>query len=303
MVHWGQDELRAPGIPKVTSRSGLSNMRPAWSGAIAFGLVTVPVKLYSVVEASHEVAFHLLDRETLTPIKEVRVNPKTGNEVPWNQIVRGVEYAKGRYVTLSKEELAALPLPSAHTINVFGFPDAAEVDPLLFESAYYVGPGEGGGKAYELLRDALAKLGKAGIGKIALRTREHLAALRPHGRVLVLHTLHFADEVRASTNVPDLPRRVQVHANERRMAEQLVSSMAIAFEPEQYHSEYKKALNALVKAKREHKPLPEVRPEAKIVDLQEALRRSLEETRPRRAGAQAGGPGRRAAHRRMRAAS
>jgi DNA end-binding protein Ku len=159
-----------------------------------------------------------------------------------------------------------------------------------------VAPGQGGDKAYGLLRDALTKLDKVGIGKIALRTREHLAALRPHGRVLVLHTMHFADEVRASTGVPDLPHRIEVHTNERRMAEQLVSSMAIPFEPDRYHSAYKKALNALVKAKREHKPLPEARPEAKIVDLQEALRRSLEEARP-------GGRRRRVAHRRMKAAS
>jgi DNA end-binding protein Ku len=270
-------------------------MHPAWSGTIAFGLVTVPVKLYSAIEPSQEVAFHLLDRDTLTPIKEIRVNPKTGEEVPWNQIVRGVEYAKGRYVALSKEELDALPLPSAHTIDLFGFPDTGAVDPVSFDRSYYVGPGDGGQKAYALLRDAMAKLDKVGLGKIAMRTREHLAVLRPDGRVLVLHTMHFADEVRDAAVVPDIPRRLDVHANERRMAEQLVGSMAMRFEPEQYRSEYKKALNALVKAKREHKSLPEVRPEAKIVDLQEALRRSMEQARR---------PGRaRRAHRRMNAAS
>lgn len=271
-------------------------MRPAWSGTIAFGLVTVPVKLYSVVEASREVAFHLLDRETLTPIKEVRVNQKTGDEVPWNQVVRGVEYAKGRYVALSKQELEALPLPSARTIDLFGFVDADDVDPRFFDHAYYVAPGEGGEKAYELLHDALEKLGKAGIGKVALRTREHLVAIRPQGRVLLLHTLHFADEVRDAKDVPDLPRQVAVRANERRMAEQLISGMEIPFEPERYRSEYKKALQALVKAKREHKALPEARPEAKIVDLQEALRRSLEESR-------AGRGARRTSKRRMKAAS
>src|SRR5579859_7401998 len=102
-------------------------MRPAWSGTIAFGLVTLPVKLYPVVESAREVAFHLLDRDTLTPIKEVRVNPKTGDEVPWNRVVRGVEVSKRRYVPLSREELAALPLPSAHTIDLFGFVEADEI--------------------------------------------------------------------------------------------------------------------------------------------------------------------------------
>jgi DNA end-binding protein Ku len=270
-------------------------MRPAWSGTIAFGLVTVPVKLYSAVESSEEVAFHLLDRDTLTPIKEIRINAKTGKEVPWNRIVRGVEYAKGRYVPLSKDELDALPLPSARTLDLLGFPPAGEVDPVIFDRAYYVGPGEGGQKAYELLRDAMTKLDRVGLGKIAVRTREHLAVLRPHGRVLLLHTVHWADEVRQPRDIPDLSRRVEAHANERRMAEQLVSSMAIAFEPDRYHSEYKKALLALVRAKREHRSLPEPRPQAKIVDLQEALRRSLEETR-------SGGGRRRVRPRRLKAA-
>jgi DNA end-binding protein Ku len=279
-------------------------MRPFWSGTIAFGLVTIPVKLYSVVEPSQEVRFHLLDRESLTPIKEIRVNPKSGDEVPWNRVVRGVEYAKGRYVELSKDELEALPLPSAHAIDLLGFAAAGEVDPLLFENAYYVGPDKSGEKAYQLLRDALAKLGKVGVGKIAMRTREHLALLRPHGRVLVLHSMHFANEIRDAGTVPDVPRRVEVHQNERRMAERLVSSMAMAFEPGQYRSEYKKALDALVKAKREHRPLPEARPEAKIVDLQDALRRSLAEVRSARRAAHAVRSGRRrAGHRPAKAAS
>jgi DNA end-binding protein Ku len=271
-------------------------VRPVWSGTIAFGLVTVPVKLYPVVESSREVSFHLLDRKTLTPIKEVRVNPKTGGEVPWDQVVRGVEVAKRRYVPLSREELAELPLPSAKTIDLVGFVGADEVDPLLFESAYYVGPGEGGGKAYELLRDALRKLGKVGVGKIALRTREHLAVLRPHGRMLLLHTVHFADEVRDAGAVPDLPRRVQAQAAERRMAEQLITSMVTPFEHGRYKSDYKKALDQLVKAKLHDKALPAARPERKVIDLQDALRRSLEEARPR-------GGGRRPRPRHMKAAS
>lgn len=256
-------------------------MRPVWSGTIVFGLVTLPVKLYPVVESAREVAFHLLDSETLTPIKEVRVNPKTGDEVPWNRIVRGVEVSKHRYLPLSREELAALPLPSVHTIDLVSFADADQVDPLLFDTAYYAAPGEGGEKAYALLRDALDKLGKAGVGKIALRMREHLAVLRPHGRVLALHTMYFADEVREDGAVPGVPRRVQVPAGERRMAEQLVAGMAAPFEYARYKSEYKKALDRLVRAKRQNKTLPAAPTERKVVDLQEALRRSLGDARPR----------------------
>ena len=256
-------------------------MRPVWSGTIVFGLVTLPVNLYSVVESAREVAFHLLDSKTLTPIKEVRVNPKTGDEVPWSRIVRGVEVAKRRYLPLSREELAALPLPSAHAIDLVGFAGAGEVDPLLFDTAYYAAPREGGEKAYELLREALEKLGKVGVGKIALRTREHLAVLRPHGRLLVLHTVYFADEVRRDGAVPGAPRRVQVRAGERRMAEQLVAGMAAPFEYARYKSEYRKALDRLVKAKLHNTELPAARPERKVIDLQEALRRSLEESRSR----------------------
>jgi DNA end-binding protein Ku len=260
-------------------------MRPAWSGTVAFGLVTVPVRLYAAVEAGQEVAFRLLDRRTLTPIKEVRVNAKTGREVPWAQITRGVEYAKGRFLAVSHDELAKLPLPSAHTIDLFGFVDAGAIDPVMLESAYYVGPGAGGDKAYALLRDGLAGLGKAGIGKIAMRTREHLAALRVHGGILVLQTLHYADEIRDADDVPDVPRRTPGRPAERKMAEQLIRSMAIPFEPARYRSDYKRALNALIRAKRAGKELPKPAPEQKIVDLQEALRRSLEQaggTRPRR---------------------
>jgi DNA end-binding protein Ku len=270
-------------------------MRPAWSGTIAFGLVTLPVKLYSAVESAREVAFHLLDSKTLTPIKEIRVNPKTGNEVPWNRVVRGVEISKRRYVPLSREELAALPLPSAHTIDLFGFVEAGDVDPLLFDSAYYVAPGEGGTKPYALLREALEKLGMLGVGKIALRTREHLAVLRPHSSLLILHTIYFADEVREGGAVPGVPAHVHVQGAERRMAEQLITSMAGPFEYSRYKSDYKKALDQLIKAKLHDKELPAAPPpERKVIDLQEALRRSLEHARPR---------GSRHRRRRLRAAS
>ena len=258
-------------------------MRPAWSGTIAFGLVTLPVKLYTAVEASHEVSFHLLDSKTLTPIKEVRVNPKTGDEVPWNRIVRGVEVSKRRYLPLTHEELAALPLPSAHIVDLFGFAGADEVDPMIFDAAYYAAPDEPGGKPYELLREALEKLKKVGIGRLALRTREHLAVLRPHGRLLVLHTLYFAGEMRDERAVPGVPRGVQIRAAERRMTEQLIASMATPFAYASYKSGYKNALDKLVKAKLEHKEAPAAPPERKVIDLQEALRRSLETVRPRAA--------------------
>lgn len=255
-------------------------MRPIWSGVLSFGLVTVPVKLYAATEAGHEVQFHLLDKDTLTPIKEVRINPDTGKEVPWERIVRGIEYAKGKYVALSDEELKSLPLPSAHTIDILGFVDADQIDPVYFDRAYFLAPDKGGAKAYELLREALAEEHKVALGKVAIRTREHPVAVRPEGRALMMHTLHYADEIRKASAIPDLNGKITIHPNERKMGKQLIASMAGLFNPEDFKSDYKKALQALVKAKLNGKELPAQNvATAKVIDLQDALRASLKQGR------------------------
>ncbi len=255
-------------------------MRPMWSGALAFGLVTIPMKLYSAVESSSDVSFRLLDGESLTPIKEIRINPATKEEVPWERVVRGFEYAKGKYVPLTNEELKALPLPTARTVELLGFVDAEEIDPLYADKAYYLGPGKGGEKAYELLRRTLEERGKVGIGKVAIRTREHLVAVRPEDDALLMQTLYYADEVRDASDIPDLPRNVRVLPAERKMAEQLVSSMVMEFDPSEFKSDYKQALQKLIKAKLAGKPLAEPAAPRKVIDLQEALKRSLARLRP-----------------------
>jgi len=254
-------------------------MRPIWSGTLAFGLVTIPMKLYSAVESTSDVSFRLLDATTLTPIKEIRINPETKEEIPWERIVRGVEHAKGQYLPLSSEELRTLPLPTAHTVELLGFVDAEEIDPLFFDKAYYLGPGKGGEKAYELLRRTLHERGKAGLGKVAIRTREHLVAIQPRDEVLVMQTLYYADEVRRADEVPDLPQAVKILANERKMAEQLIASMEMAFEPAEFKSDVKQALQKLIKAKLAGKTLAEPKAPRKVIDLQEALRQSLHRIR------------------------
>lgn len=259
----------------------MARLRPLWSGHLAFGLITIPVKLYSAVDVSQEPHFRLLERRTLAPIKEVRVSPKTDKEVPWPEIVRGVEYAKGKFVPLTTEELHALPLPAAHTIELSGFVAADEIDPLYIEKAYYLGPGEGGEKAYALLRDSLGETGKAGLGKVAIRTRERIAAVTPRGRALVMHTLLYANEVRRAEDVPNVPARVSVTPAEQRMARQLIESMTTAFDPTEYKSEYRRALNRLVKAKLENKSIAPPKAPAKVIDLQEALRESLKRAQGR----------------------
>ncbi len=255
-------------------------MRPIWSGALAFGLVTIPVKLYSAVESGSDVSFRLLDGAALTPIKEIRVNPATKEEVPWERVVRGVEYAKGKYLPLSSEELKALPLPTAHTVELLGFVDSDEIDALYVDKVYFLGPGKGGEKAYELLRRTLGERGKAGIGKVAIRTREHLVAVRPADDALVMQTLYYADEVRRAQDIPDLPRSVRVLPAEKKMAEQLVNSMVMAFDPGEFKSEYKHALQKLIKAKLAGKPLSVPEAPRKVIDLQEALKQSLARLRP-----------------------
>ncbi len=268
-------------------------MKPVWFGTLGFGLVTIPVRLYAAVESVRTVRFRLLDRVTSKPIKELRVNPDTGKEVPWDHVVHGVERAKGRFVALTDEELRALPLPSTSTIALTGFVQPHEIDPRYYEQPYFLGPGKGGQRAYALLREALEAAERVGIGKVALRQREHLVAVRPTDRALVLHTLHYASELRDEADIPDLPARVTLHPNERKMARQLLESMAATFDPTEFHDDYADALRALVDAK-ERGAVPEAPARAragKVVDLQAALRASLK-------GARAAG-----APRRRRAAS
>ncbi len=255
-------------------------MRPIWSGVLAFGLVTIPIKLFSATETKNEVRFHLLDKDTLSPIKEIRVNPKTGKEIPWPQIVRGVEYAKNKFVPLSDAELKALPLPTASTIDVSGFVDAGQIDPLYFDRPYFLGPEKRGEKAYELLRQILNDAHKAAIGRVAIRTREHPVAIRPEGRALIMQTLHYPDEVRKVDDIPGVDEKVTIHANELKMGRQLVASMSDGFDPEEFKSDYKQALQKLVKAKLAGKELAAPKPaSAKVIDLQEALKASLKQAR------------------------
>jgi DNA end-binding protein Ku len=255
-------------------------MRPIWSGVLAFGLITIPVKLFSATEIKNEVRFHLLDKDTLSPIKEVRVNPETGKEVPWPQIVHGVEYGKNKFIAFTDAELKALPLAAASTIDVSGFVDADQIDPLYFDRAYFLAPDKGGAKAYELLRTVLEDAHKAAIGRVVIRTREYPVAVRPEGRALIMQTLHYPDEVRKVGDVPGLDAKVTIHPNELKMGKQLVASMSDKFDPGQFKSDYKQALQKLVKAKAVGKELAAPKPaSAKLIDLQEALKASLKQAR------------------------
>jgi DNA end-binding protein Ku len=254
-------------------------MRPIWRGHLTFGLVTIPVKLYTATDAK-DIRFRLLHKSCLNPIQNKRYCPFHEEIVEWNDVVRGYEYAKGKFLPMSDEELENVPLETAGTVSVSAFVDLGEIDPIYYERSYYLAPDEGGQKAFRLLHDTLSESSKIAVGKVVIREKEHLVSVRPHNGAMVMATLFFADEVRNTEDIPELPVQAKVHPNEKKMALQLVEGMASGFDPAEFKDEYREALQKVITAKVDGEPVPTSEPkEEKVVDLMEALRRSLEATR------------------------
>ena len=251
--------------------------RPIWSGTISFGLVSVPVKMYSATE-SKELRFHFLHREDLTPIGYDKVRKDTGEHVDPDNIVRGFEIEKGRYVPLEDEDLDRLDIELTHSIDILDFVDLEEIDPIYYRKAYYLVPQEGAEKPYRLLAKALEETGKVGIAKVVIRNKEHLAALRPYDGSLLLETMYYADEIRQPESVDGKGR---VPKAEVEMAKSLVANLSEKFKPDKYDDRYRKELLALIrkKAKGQKLPEPEEPEEAEVVDLMAALRESVEQTK------------------------
>lgn len=254
-------------------------MRPIWKGHLTFGLVTIPIKLYTATDAK-DIRFRLLHKSCMTPIQNKRYCPYHEEIVEWNDVVRGFEYAKGKFVPLTDEELENVPLDTAGTVSVSAFVDLAEIDPIYYERSYYLAPDEGGQKAFRLLHDTLEESSRIAVGKVVIREKEHLVSVRPLNGAMVMATLFYADEVRSTEDIPELPAQAKIHPNEKKMALQLVEGMASSFDPAQFQDEYREALQKVINAKVEGEPIaaPEAK-EAKVVDLMEALRRSLQATR------------------------
>lgn len=254
-------------------------MRPIWKGHLTFGLVTIPVKLYTATE-SKDIRFRLLHKEDMTPIQNKRYCPAHESIVEWNDVVRAFEYAKGKFVPVTDEELDNVPLETAGTVSVNAFVELSDIDPIHYDRSYYLAPDEGGQKAFRLLHDTMDESRKIAIGKVVIREKEHLVAVRPYDGALVMSTLYYADEVRDIEDIPEFPVQAKVHPNEKKMALQLVEGLAAEFKPEEYKDEYRDALMKVINAKVEGAPIeaPE-RKEEKVVDLMEALRRSLAATR------------------------
>jgi len=250
--------------------------RPIWSGTISFGLVSVPVRMFSATE-SKELRFHFLDKRDLQPIGYEKVRRDTGKPVDPDDIVRGFEVEKGQYVTLEEEDLDRLDIELTKTIDILDFVDLDEIDPIYFRKAYYLTPQEGAEKPYRLLVRALEDTGKVGIAKVVIRNKQHLAALRSWNGTLVLETMYYADEVRQPEKVDG---KARLQKPEVDMAKSLVENLSEPFKPDKYDDTYRKELLDLLRAKAKGKPLPEpeAAAEGEVVDLLAALRESVERT-------------------------
>jgi DNA end-binding protein Ku len=253
--------------------------RAIWSGAISFGLVNVPVKLYSATSPK-SVRFHQLSAKTGARIRQKRVDPTTDEEVAYEDIVKGYEITPDRYVMIDPEELEALDPKATRTIDIEEFVDLAEIDPIYYDHSYYLAPTAGGAKAYRLLLDAMGESDKVGIGKVVLRSKQQLCALRPTDGVLTLTTMLFGDEVLAPDRLDELEAIGDAEATDRElaMAQQLINTLSAEFEPERYRDEYRERVLDLIERKAAGEEIaapPQVEEPSAAPDLMAALEASL----------------------------
>ncbi|GAW92985.1 Ku protein [Calderihabitans maritimus] len=258
-------------------------MRTIWKGAISFGLVNIPVKLYPATE-SKSIKFTYLHDRCKTPIKYKKVCPVCDREVGMEEIVKGYEYRKGEYIVLRDEDLEELPLNTIKTIDIIDFVNLEEIDPIYYQKSYFLAPGEYGVKAYRLLYEALKETGKVAVAKVVLRSKEHLTSIRLYRNLLLMETMFYPEEIRTPEDIPEMRGKVQIHDNELKMAVTLIENLSTPFKPDKYRSEYREALRELIEKKlaKEKVEIPYRPTEAKVVDLMEALRASVEAAEEKR---------------------
>jgi DNA end-binding protein Ku len=260
--------------------------RGLWKGAISFGLVNVPVELYSAEKQASELDLTMLDRRDLAPVGYQRVNKSSGKQVPWEEVVKGYEYEDGKYVVLTDEDFRRANVEASRTVEIAAFIELAAIQPQFFERPYYLAPVKRGEKAYALLRDALKRTGKAGIATVVIRTRQYLAALLAQEEVLLLNTLRYADELRdpVELGIPERLKGAKVSAKELEMALRLVEDMSEQWNPKQYHDTYREDILERVKQKVKAGQTEEItEPEkaaarvksADVIDLMSLLKKSV----------------------------
>ena len=259
--------------------------RPLGSATIAFGLVSIPVKLYSAAESAATIRFNQIDRRDGSRVKQQLVNGKSGEPVPRDEIVKGYEFAKGQYVLFDKDELKALEIAATYMIDIEEFVPEGAVDRIYYNKGYYLGPDKGGARAYKLLAEALRETGRIAIGRYAARGRQHLVMVRPKEEGLMLEQLHYADEIRRFSEVPI--DDAEVRKNELELAKQVIEQGATdEFDATQYKDEVREQMMAMIERKVQGEDIsvaPTEMPEHKVVDIMEALKASLNASGQRKA--------------------
>lgn len=254
-------------------------MHAIWSGSLSFGLVNIPVRVYSVTETEAKVDFNLLHGKDMSPVRYAKVCKLEGDEIPNEEIVKGFEYEDGQYVIVTDEDFKKANVPLTKSIEILAFTDESQIDPIYFEKSYYLEPDKGADKAYALLREAVKKTGKVGVARFVLRNREHLAAIRPHGDVLVLNELRYDSEIRRPEGLK-LPEASKLDERELDLALALVEKYTGDFKPEQYHDVYTDELREIIRQKAEGR-VPVAKGEepkpTEVIDLMATLKKSLEQ--------------------------
>jgi DNA end-binding protein Ku len=257
-------------------------MRAIWKGSISFSLVNIPIALYPATRRE-EIKFHLLRKSDLSPIKYRRVAEADNQEVPWEEIVKGYEYEKGQFVVIEEEDFKRADIEATQTVDILEFVPLEEIDPMFFDKPYYLEPEKKGAKAYALLREALKKSGKVGIAKVVLKTRQHLAAVKPESDALVLELMHFAEELVDGKEL-QIPGNLELGAKELEMAGELIGQMTTDWQADKYTDDYRHALMGLIEQKVQsggQSPSVTVskREPTKVIDLVAVLQESLKSTK------------------------
>ncbi|WNB90643.1 Ku protein [Bacillus sp. NEB1478] len=255
-------------------------MHTMWKGAISFGLVNIPIKLFAATE-NKDIKMRYLHEKCHTPVQYEKICPSCEETVDAKEIVKGYEYEPGKFVVVEKEELDELAGVSDKSIEIIDFIQLEEIDPIFYNRSYFIGPGENGTKSFALLKKAMEDTGKIGLAKFTLRSKEHLAAVRVYKNGLVLETIFYPDEVRNVDHVPGLTDEVSLNDKELDMAKQLIEQLTAPFEPEKYEDEYREAVLELIHTKisGNEVKISKEKPKSNVVDLMEALQASINESK------------------------
>lgn len=260
-------------------------MRPVWTGGISFGLIFIPVNLYTAV-SSVTIDLDLLSKKDLAPIRYARIDKVTGKEVPWKDVVKGYQYKKGDYVVLDEEDFDKIALHRSKTIEISSFVDKKDIEPIYYEKPYFLEPDKGAEKTYYILLQALKKTNKVGIAEFIFKNREHICAISAEGNMLMLNQMRYYSELKDDKDLK-LPKNIEVKAKELELAKQLIETMTEKFDPEEYTDDYIKALKKIIDSKKTHKHIksPKTAPKATdisniIAELEKSLKHySIEKSR------------------------